>query len=64
MVSQKRERRRALKIIRAVALIIWQAAGWAAPLAVVCSVDVPVVEPRQAATVSVLTDASAQCHLL
>lgn len=50
-------------IIRAMALIVSQAAGWAAPLALVCSVDVPVVEPRQAATASVLTDASASAAL-
>jgi hypothetical protein len=59
LVTQPRQRSAKLRnALRAAGLILSQAAAWASPLALVCSVDLPIVEPRQAATATVLTDAS------
>jgi hypothetical protein len=44
------------KVFRAAVFVAWQVAGWAAPLTIVCSVDIPVVQPGQVAVATMLTD--------
>ncbi len=57
------ERQNLKTLFGAAVFLACQAAAWAAPLAVVCSVEAPIVEPRQETTASVLTDLSPSTAL-
>jgi hypothetical protein len=43
--------------------LAWQIAAWTAPLNLVCSVDIPVVQPGERATATTMTDAPASAAL-